>query len=80
MKHPEELQCLSHEEIESVKQDMNTTAKSITKNELVSVKSMILPPTFTFNVLKLVQVLINPKSSNSELEWTTIKKQMLISS
>lgn len=53
---------------------MNITVKSITKNELVSVKSMILPPTFTFNVLKLVQVLINPKSSNSELEWTTIKK------
>lgn len=58
---------------------MKLAADSFTKNELVSVKSMILPPMFTFNVLKLVQMMLNPKTSPQEITWQTIKKDMLSS-
>ena len=51
---------------------------SMNKSEIISLKSMILPPTFTFNVLKIMMMIDNPKVSN-EITWNSIKKDMLIS-
>jgi hypothetical protein len=49
----------------------------LTKNELTSIKGMILPPMFTFNVLKLIKMIKNPKMSHEEITWQVIKKDML---
>jgi hypothetical protein len=38
---------------------------------------MILPPMFTFNVLKLIKMIKNPKMSHEEITWQVIKKDML---
>lgn len=51
---------------------------SMNKSEIISLKSMILPPTFTFNVIKIMMMIENPKVSN-EITWNSIKKDMLIS-
>jgi hypothetical protein len=51
---------------------------SMNKSEIISLKSMILPPTFTFNVIKIMMMIENPKVSN-EITWNSIKKDLLIS-
>jgi hypothetical protein len=35
---------------------------------------MILPPMFTFNVLKLIKIIKNPKIKTEEITWQNIKK------
>ena len=50
---------------------------SFHKNEIVSVKSMVLPPMFTFNVLKLVFIILCPNVPAEDITWVKIKKEML---
>lgn len=38
---------------------------------------MVLPPMFSFNVLKLVFMLLNPQVCPEEITWVKIKKDLL---
>ena len=78
MKDPEEFVCLSTEDIDFLKSGMRSVAESLNKNEIVSVKSMILPPMFTFNVLRIMMVILNPRAG-AEITWNMIKKDLLVS-
>lgn len=50
---------------------------NIKKSELASVKGMVLPPMFSFNVMKLALMLHEPKTKPEELTWQRIRKQLL---
>lgn len=78
MKDPEDFVCLSTEDIDLLKSGMRTVVESLNKNEIVSVKSMILPPMFTFNVLRIMMVIMNPRVG-AEITWNMIKKDLLVS-
>lgn len=58
MKDPSELECMTQDEIDAFKEEIHDIVKSFTKNEIVSVKGMVLPPMFTFNVLKLSYMIL----------------------
>lgn len=79
MKDPEELECLSEEEIAGTQEEIEAILAGLTKNEIVSIKGMILPPMFTFNVLKLIMMLQNPTIASEEITWNKIKKDLLAS-
>lgn len=40
-------------------------------------KGIILPPMFTFNVLKLSLMILFPECSSKEITWLMIKRELL---
>ena len=73
----QELELLGCEELARIEGEGQDALKLIKRNEILSVKGMVLPPMFSFNVLKLALLLHDSELEASGVTWQKIKKDLL---